>query len=737
MKQVLVGGGKAWAAEVPAPQVSPGSVLVRVERSCISVGTELAGLRMSALPLYQRARRQPENVKRVLAMIQEQGLATTLERVRGKLSAGSATGYSAAGCVVAVGSDVEGFALGERVACAGAGIANHAEFIDVPVNLAVRVPEAVTMAHACTVTLGAIALQGVRRTAPTLGETVVVVGLGILGQLTVQMLAANGCRVVGVDVDAARIELARANGLHEGIDASSENYVARIGLLTAGFGADAVVVTAASASNDIINEAMRAARKKGRIVLVGDVGLALNRADLYPKELDFLVSTSYGPGRYDPHYEEGGNDYPLAYVRWTENRNMQAYIGLLAEGKVKLDNLISESFEVDRAGEAYAALQGEGTRPMMVLLDYPRRADPAQRKVALPSPRVAPRAGALRVGLVGASSFAQGMHLPNMQRLRDRFTLHAVMSRTGANARAVGQQHGARYCTSDLDELLADADIDLVMITTRHDQHGSAVLRALQAGKHVFVEKPLTLDATDLDRIESFYRERPDGPLLMVGYNRRFAPAVTYLRAALQRRSTPLIVNYRMNAGFIASDHWVHGPEGGGRNLGEACHVYDLFAALVGDVPDRSVHAVAAQPANERWARNDNFVATISYSDGSACSLTYTALGDKSHPKERMDVYADGCVFTLDDYKSASVAGGRNLKPWSSSSPQKGQFEELVALSDALRGAAPWPIDLVSLLRTSRISFEVEQQINQQPESHSRLASSTPAFSNPEIEPGR
>lgn len=716
MKQVLVGGGKAWAAEVPAPQVSAGNVLVRVEHSCISVGTELAGLRMSGLPLYERALKQPENVKRVLAMIQEQGLATTLDRVRGKLSAGSATGYSAAGRVVAVGSEVAAFAVGDRVACAGAGVANHAEFIDVPVNLAVRIPEAVTMAQACTVTLGAIALQGVRRAAPTLGETFVVVGLGILGQLSAQMLATNGVRVVGVDVDAARIELARANGLHDGIDASRENYVERIQLLTAGFGADAVVVTAASASNDIINEAMRAARKKGRIVLVGDVGLALNRADLYPKELDFLVSTSYGPGRYDPHYEEGGVDYPLPYVRWTENRNMQTYLDLLAAGSVKLHNLITESFEVDRADAAYAALQREVAKPMLVLLDYPPRTDAAQRKVALPAPRATPRTGALRVGLVGASSFAQGMHLPNMQRLRDRFTLHAVMSRTGANARAVGQQHGARYCTSDLEDLLADADIDLVMITTRHDQHGTAVLRALQSGKHVFVEKPLTLDPTDLDRIESFYRARPDGPLLMVGYNRRFSPAVAHLRAALERRSTPLIVNYRMNAGFIGSDHWVHGPEGGGRNLGEACHIYDLFAALVGDnVPERSVYAVAVRPANERWLRNDNFVATISYGDGSACTLTYTAMGDKSHPKERMDVYADGRVFSLDDYKTSVVTGGRGVKPWSSNTSQKGQFEELIALSDAVRTTGRWPIDLGSLLRTSRISFEVERQINQQP----------------------
>ena len=483
-------------------------------------------------------------------------------------------------------------------------------------------------------------------------------------------------------------------------------------MLTGGFGADAVVVTAASASHEIISEAMRATRKRGRVVLVGDVGLNLNRADFYSKELDFLVSTSYGPGRYDPYYEEGGNDYPLPYVRWTENRNMQAYLQLLAGRQIDLHNLISESFAVARADEAYASLERGEPKPMMVLLRYPAPSAEVQRRVDLPAPRTAPRKSALRVGLVGASSFAQGVHLPNMRRLADRFTLRAVMSRTGANAKAVAQQHGARYCTTDLDELLGDREIDLVMITSRHDLHGPTVLRALEAGKHVFVEKPLTLDPADIDRLEAFYRGRPQAPLLMVGYNRRFAPGIVHLRSSLAGRTTPLMTNYRMNAGFIERDHWVQSPEGGGRNLGEACHIYDLFSALVGDVPEESVHAVAAQPANPRWRRNDNFVATISYADGSVCTLTYTAFGEKSHPKERMDIYADGRVSSLDDYKTA-VAGSR-AKEWRSASPQKGQYEELIALSDALQGNGQWPIPLSSLLMTSRISFEVERQINDQ-----------------------
>jgi len=710
MKQVLIRAGQAVVEQVPAPLAGTRNILVRVEYSCISVGTEMAGVRMSALPLYQRALKQPENVKRVLAMMREQGVVHTLQRVRGKLAAGTPTGYSAAGTVIAVGDEVEGFAVGDRVACAGAGIANHAEYIDVPVNLAVPVPQALGVDRASTVTLGAIALQGVRRTAPTLGETVVVIGLGILGQLCAQMLRANGCRVIGVDLDSRRIAQAVANGMDIGIDPGQENYVDRVHKLTGGFGADAVLITAASSSDTIISEAMQATRKKGRVVLVGDVGLNLNRGDFYQKELDFFISTSYGPGRYDPSYEEGGQDYPLPYVRWTENRNMQAYLALLANGRVSLDNLLVEPFDVDRATQAYASLNAEGERPLMVLLRYPAAADTApRRRVDLTAPQAAP--GAIRVALVGASSFAQGMHLPNMRRLGTDFTLHAVMSRTGANARAVGEQHGARYCTTSFEQVLADPEVDLVMVTSRHDLHGQAVLQALEAGKHVFVEKPLTLDPDDIGRIEDFYRRHAAGPVLMVGYNRRFSPAVQRCLAVLEGRTTPLIANYRMNAGFLPRDHWVHGPEGGGRNLGEACHIYDLFNALTGGARPVRVDAHGASPSGPQWGRNDNFVAVVSYDDGSVCTLTYTALGDKSFPKERMDVFCDGKVLQLDDYKSLQIAGGLH-KPWTATAAQKGQFEELQALANTLRRGAPWPIPLDQLLDASRISFQVEAFLN-------------------------
>ena len=708
MKQVLIREGGAAVVEVPAPQVGSKNILVRVAYSCISVGTEMASVNNSALPLYKRALKQPENVKRVIEMARTQGIARTLARVQGQLAAGTPSGYSAAGTVIAVGDEVQGFSVGDRVACAGAGIANHAEVIDVPVNLAVAVPEGLRLDLASTVTLGAIAMQGVRRAQPTLGETFVVVGLGILGQLTAQILSAHGCRVIGSDLDARRIEAARANGIDIGIDATTDAYVERVLKFTDGLGADGVIVTAASASDSVIREAMHACRKKGRLVLVGDVGLNLQRSDFYQKELDFLISASYGPGRYDPSYEEGGQDYPLPYVRWTENRNMEAYLGLLASGKVNLDSLYTPPFDIDRAADAYAALKGNGEKPLLAILAYPETRAPIQRVVKTGG-RPA-RSDAIRVGLVGASSFAQGMHLPNMEALSSDFHLRAVTSRTGTTALAVATRYKADYCATDYDEILRDDQIDLVMITTRHDLHGSMTLRALRAGKHVFVEKPLTIRPEELEEIEDFYRAKPDGPLLMVGYNRRFSPAAQSVRALLADSTTPLIVNYRMNAGFLPKEHWVHGPEGGGRNIGEACHIYDLFTAICSGAKAEAVTACSIEPRSRQWVRNDNFVATVKYDDGSVCSLTYTALGDKTYPKERMEIFADGKVVVMDDYKSVSAFGSKR-KGWSAKSSQKGQLQELEALAVSLRQGKAWPISLPELLQTSRLSFEVERQI--------------------------
>lgn len=708
MKQVLIRDGGVVVADVPAPGVSARSILVRVAFSCISAGTEATSVQMSGLPLYKRALRQPDHVRRVLRMIREQGLSYTLDRVQGKLASGSPTGYSAAGRVIDVGAETEGFAIGDRVACAGAGIANHAEVIDVPINLAVRVPEGLRLDHAATVTLGTIALQGVRRAAPTLGETFLVVGLGLLGQLSVQLLRANGCRVIGVDPEPRRRELALAAGAAAALDPGDGSHVEQTLQLTDGAGADGVLVTAAGRSDEIVSQAFRASRRKGRVVLVGDVGLNLRRADFYAKEIDFLISSSYGPGRYDPYYEEAGQDYPLGYVRWTENRNMAAYLDLLDSGAVRLDPLAPRVLPVDRATEAYASLTSVDNRGLLSLLEYPERASATLRSVQLPR-RTAEHRGRIRVGLIGAGGFAQGTHLPNLQRLRNRFEIRGIVSRTGANARSVAQQFHAAYAATDVSAVLDDPEIDLVLIATRHNLHASYALAALERGKHVLVEKPLALTEEELVKIEKFFARSVEGePLLMTGFNRRFSPAIQRARQLLAGRRSPLIVNYRMNAGYIPPDSWVHGAEGGGRNIGEACHIYDVFAALTGARPV-AIDAQAISTPSRQWQRNDNFIATIRYSDGSVCSLTYTALGPKIYPKERMEIFCDGMIVALDDYRALTISG-RRASGWRASAPQKGQFEELVELGSGLSTGA-WPIALSEQLEVTRAALEIERQL--------------------------
>ena len=583
MKQLLVRKGNVVVSEVPAPTVGARNILVRVRHSCVSIGTEVAGIRMSAMPLWKRALKQPHHARKVVQLMKDQGVKRVWDRVTGMLAAGTPTGYSAAGEVVAVGDLVDSFRVGDLVACAGAGVANHAEYIDVPVNLAVPLPAGLSTERACTVTLGAIAMQGVRRAQPTLGETFVVVGMGILGQITDQLLRAHGCRVIGTDIDADRIAVARGCGMQHGLSPSEGNLAEAVRRLTDGHGADGAIVTAAASSNhDIMASAMQCCRRKGRVVIVGDVGLNLQRHEFYGKELDVLISASYGPGRYDPSYEVDGQDYPLPYVRWTENRNMDEYLRLMAEGRVDLGAMKPETYPLERAPEAYAALSAPGRKPMVVVLEYPAREGSDVRSVRV-CPPTSRRDGAIGVALVGAGGFAQGMHLPNFAKQGSLYQVRTICSRTGSNAVAAAKQFGVEKATTDFSEVLLDPGIHLVVLCTRHDLHGSMALQALQAGKHVLCEKPLALRDEEIDRIEDFLAGSAQAPVLMVGFNRRWSPAFRRIQEILRGRSSPLVAHYTMNAGYIPLEHWVHGAEGGGRNVGEACHIYDLFPGMSHD----------------------------------------------------------------------------------------------------------------------------------------------------------
>lgn len=709
MKQVMISGGAAHLENVPAPLVEPGTVLIQMDHSCISIGTEMSGVKSTGLPLWKRAMQQPQHVKKVVDLVLADGLSAARRVVQERMSVELPTGYSGAGVVVEVGEGVTEFAHGDRVACAGAQCAYHAEIVRVPKNLVVPIPEQVGFEEAASVALGAIAMQGVRRAQPTLGETFVVIGLGILGQLTVQMLRANGCRVIGTDLDRARIALAERHGMNWGFHPDDAQEVQQVARVTGGVGADGVIITAASASDAIVSAAFNMCRKRARVVLVGDVGLDLQRADFYVKELDFLISTSYGPGRYDPLYEEGGLDYPLGYVRWTEGRNMAEYLRLIADGALDLKSMIAAVHCIDQVDEAYRSLQSGPDKPMMVLLSYPRREEALERRTALiSSVGTAPaRSGVIRLGLIGAGSFAKGAHLPNLQELKDDFVLRAVASRTGHNASSAGKRFGASFITTDHRVVLRDPDIDAVIIATRHNTHADLALQALRVGKHVLLEKPLALTEQELRDIESFYQESSGPrPLLLTGFNRRFSVYARHIAQIIGSRTNPMIINYRMNAGYIPLDHWVHGPEGGGRNLGEACHIYDLFTFLTG-AKVNSVHARALAPATSYYAAADNFVSTISFEDGSVATLTYTALGSSEFPKETMEIFSDGAVISLNDYRSLKITGRRG-KALETRSPDKGQKDELQAFARAVRGQTEWPIPLWQQLQASRIALEVE-----------------------------
>lgn len=708
MKQVLIKQGKVILEDVPAPAIEPATVLVRVGFSCISIGTEMSGVKATGLPLWKRALKQPQNVKKAIGMIASQGFSKASSQISERLTAAIPTGYSAAGVVVAVGADVEGFRPGDRVACAGAQCAFHAEYICVPKNLTVHIDDTVSIAHASTVTLGAIALQGVRRASPTLGETFVVIGLGILGQLTVQLLKANGCRVIGVDLDQDRVKLAEQLGMDVGISNETANDVELVNRLTGGIGADGVVITAATPSDEVISTAFKMCRKKGRAVLVGDVGLHLNRADFYQKELDFFISSSYGPGRYDANYEEHGLDYPIGYVRWTENRNMDEYLRLVAEGRVRLAPLISTIFPVDEATIAYETLKDTRAKPLMVLLSYPEQPHglPAARTITSPATRVG-TGDPVSLAVVGAGSFAKGMHLPNIRDMGELYQLHTVISRTGHNAVATAKQFGAANASTDFESTLQDAGVDAVLIATRHNKHAGMVLKALSAGKHVLVEKPLAITQEELEQINAFYAQgRGPQPILLTGFNRRFSPHARRIKELVSARTNPMVLSYRMNAGYIPLDHWVHTGEGGGRNIGEACHIYDLFTFLTGS-KIASVTAQAITPKTGYYSATDNFVATLAFADGSVATLTYTAAGSRDYPKEQLEVFVDGMTIAMTDFKSLQVTGSK-AAGLETKLQEKGQKEELVAFAEAIKTGGDWPISLWEQSQVTEIAMTVQ-----------------------------
>jgi predicted dehydrogenase len=686
--------------EIPAPALSEGQVLVRTGYSLISSGTELStAAQGTAAPSPMR--RRVDLLRKVGASIQREGIASTISRVRQRLQpvpALQGRGYIAAGEVIEVGSGVSDVEVGDRVACAG-GTANHAEIIAVPRNLLVRVPSEVPLREACFTTLGAIAMQGLRRAGASFGETVVVIGLGLIGQLTCQLAEAAGCVVIAVDLVGERLKLAKELGAHHVINASVDNTVQSVRYITGDYGADAVLICAATGSSAPVNDAFQMCRERGRAIIVGDVGMNLERSHFYQKELDLLISRSYGPGRYDYEYEQLGIDYPIGYVRWTENRNMAEFVRLLAAGKVRVAPLISAEYALDEAATAYATLSARSREMLGVLFRYESEAKPEQspsRVVHLKRTASSGSRGRVRFAVIGAGSFARGFHIPSICKMPES-ELVAIANFTGVNARQAAEEFGASYCTTDYREVLADAGIDAVVITTRHNLHAEMSLAAAHSGKHIFVEKPLALTLEDCRKVSQAVAD--EGVLLTVGFNRRFAPLALELKALLDNTPGPKMLTYRVNAGWLPPDHWSIDPvQGGGRILGEGCHFFDLLYYLIGSEPVR----IAASLARTARESKDpaNMSATVEFADGSVGTLVYTVVGDKALPKERVEAFGGGKAFVLNNFDSLESYGTGAANP-STASGDKGHFGVMQHFCDAVLGKTSLQITALDGLRAT------------------------------------
>jgi len=680
-------GGSLIVQEVSPPALAHGSVLVANACSVISTGTERDAVRLGTESLWRKALRRPQLVRQFVDKARREGLAAAVGKVREKTAEFKPLGYACAGRILAVGRGVADLAPEQNVACAGAAYAQHAEIVAVPRNLVAPVPDGVALEAAAFTTLGAIAMQGLRRAELAFGETVVVLGLGMLGLLAVQIGRAAGYRVIGLDIDDQRVALARQLGAEAAFNSAAGDAVVReIIALTGGFGADAVVIYAATPSSEPVNLAFDLCRQRGRVVAVGAFGMALDRERMYRKELDLVMSTSYGPGRYDPRYEEDGIDYPIGHARWTENRNMQAFLALLASGQVDVQPLISGRFPIERALDAYAMLEGARiptrARPLALLLTY----EPTSQAPTLGGPQPAPppappllqgRGGPvaalggpqstkpatsirhpilsdqpINVAVIGAGGFVRSTHMPALQAQSTDYRIAAVVTAHGETAAAVAQQYDARLATTDYREVLADPDIHLALVGTRHHLHAPMVLDALAAGLPVFCEKPLCLTPAELEEIRAAVAET--GLPVWVGFNRRYSPLVVALKQVLDGLRRPVLITYRVNAGFLPADHWTQDPAiGGGRLVGEGCHFFDCFHFLL-DRPDAPVVPVevtaSAVPPGGGVVTRDNFVVTVRFDDGSVASLTYTALGHPDLPKERVEVHAAGVSLVLDDF---------------------------------------------------------------------------------------
>ncbi len=708
--------GETTVAEVPIPAPQPGEALICSAASLVSAGTERMLVEFAEKNLIEKARSRPDLVRQVLDKARREGLLTTIEAAFSRLDQPMALGYSSAGTVVALGDNVQGLQVGQRVACAGGGYAIHAEYTAVPHILITPLPDSVDFESAAFTTLGAIALHGFRLAEAQLGERIAVIGMGLLGLLVTGIAHAAGCHVLGIDLDPTRVALAEQMGAVAVLRAEAVEAAKNF---SRGQGVDAVLICADTGSSDPVELAGTIARDRARVVAVGAVGLNIPRKIYYEKELTFLNSRAYGPGRYDPRYEEGGHDYPIGFVRWTEGRNMQAIVDLMAAGRLNVQPLITHRFAIEKAPQAYELITGKTNEPFLgVLLTYPG-GEKSERPTSL-SARLEPegtssitgtdlQASEVRLGVLGAGNFATAVLLPAIQKL-GAINPIGIVSASGASAQYAAEKFGYQYASSEENALLEDDRINTVAILTRHHLHARQVLAALAADKHVFCEKPLALNLAELQEIEAILEGKAQSPLLMVGFNRRFAPLARRLRTFIADRSEPLVAHYRINASMIPLTHWVHDLEqGGGRIIGEGCHFIDFLAYLVGEAPI----SVSSQGIPDSGLyQEDVSVMTFSFPDGSLGTVSYLANGDKAFPKERVEVFCGGRVAVLDDYRTLElIHQGKRQTHRSRLKQDKGHQAEWEAFATAIQQAGPPPIPYRHLFGVTRASFAAVESL--------------------------
>jgi predicted dehydrogenase/NADPH:quinone reductase-like Zn-dependent oxidoreductase len=741
MKQLLQDArtGELTITQVPAPQLLPGCVLVRVAASLVSAGTERASAEFASKSLMAKAKARPDLVRDVMAKMQRDGLASTMRTVRTRLDQPQAVGYSSAGLVIAVGDGIADINVGDRVACAGAGYAVHAEFACLPRMLVAKIPEAsrvgtaalgcpsraqlgggqwpqqlsireseVSYEEAAFGTVGAICLHGIRTAEVALGGTVAVIGLGLLGQITVQLLRGAGSRVFGMDLLRQRADLAIGSGA-AAASTSAREFRDLCFQKTGGVGVDSVLITAETPSSEPVNLAAELARDRAIVVAVGTIGMDLQRKLYYEKELDFRISRSYGPGRYDAAYEQKGRDYPIGHVRWTETRNLDAFLQFIADGKLNLPSLVTHRFPMEQATRAYDLITGSTGEPFLAaLITYAGAESGSALNLVekIPVAAVAVSSGSIGLGVLGAGSFAQNTLLPALKAIPG-VSFIGVCNATGPRSRNAAEKFGFSYCSNSETELLQDAKINAVLIATRHNLHASQSLAALRAGKSVFCEKPLCLNEDELAALVCAMSAEKNAPLLMVGFNRRFAPMAVQMKTFLSEIHEPLAIHYRVNAGYIPADHWVNDIEqGGGRILGEVCHFVD-FLCFLADACPIEVHAQTV--GNSGQYSMDNVVASLKFANGSLGTISYLANGDKSASKERVEVFGGGSVAILEDFRRLElVRNGRKQITRARWEQDKGHKAEMQAFVDALQGKTPSPIPLQQIVGSTLATLRLQ-----------------------------